>query len=114
MGALELSAHLTVRQGCLEGSKRQAAELIRITKEKDTRTLVSQHGWKRVRGSGSLHRPGRADRAQHACPRSAYEAVPGLRRQSLHDRVRRTIAAAARSVQGALSRIQVVRFPSGF
>ena len=39
MGALELSAHLTVRPGCLEGFKRQAVELVRITKEKDTRTL---------------------------------------------------------------------------
>ena len=39
MAALELSAHLTVRPGCLEGFKRQAAELIRITREKDTQTL---------------------------------------------------------------------------
>jgi quinol monooxygenase YgiN len=39
MGYLELSAHMTVRPGCLEGFKRQAAELIQITKEKDTRTL---------------------------------------------------------------------------
>jgi quinol monooxygenase YgiN len=39
MSYLELSAHLTVRPGCLEGFKKQAAELIRITKEKDTRTL---------------------------------------------------------------------------
>ncbi len=39
MGQLELSAHLTVRPGCLEGFKKQAAELIRITKEKDTHTL---------------------------------------------------------------------------
>ncbi len=39
MGHLELSAHMTVRPGCLEGFKRQAAECIRITKEKDTRTL---------------------------------------------------------------------------
>jgi len=39
MSNLELSAHLTVRSGCLEGFKKQAAELIRITKEKDTRTL---------------------------------------------------------------------------
>ena len=27
---LELSAHMTVRPGCLEGFKKQAAELIRI------------------------------------------------------------------------------------
>ena len=39
MGHLELSAHLTVRPGCLESFKKQAAECIRITKEKDTRTL---------------------------------------------------------------------------
>ena len=39
MAYLEMSAHLTVRPGCLEGFKKQAAELIRITKEKDTRTL---------------------------------------------------------------------------
>ena len=39
MGHLEVSAHLTVRPGCLEGFTRQAAELIRITRERDTRTL---------------------------------------------------------------------------
>jgi hypothetical protein len=39
MGTLEVSAHLTVRPGCLEGFKQQAAECIRITREKDTRTL---------------------------------------------------------------------------
>jgi len=39
MGYLEVSAHMTVRPGCLDGFKRQAAECIRITKEKDTQTL---------------------------------------------------------------------------
>jgi quinol monooxygenase YgiN len=39
MAYLEMSAHLTVRPGCLEGFKKQAAEILRITKEKDTRTL---------------------------------------------------------------------------
>jgi quinol monooxygenase YgiN len=39
MGHFEVSAHMTVRPGCLEGFKKQAAECIRITKEKDTRTL---------------------------------------------------------------------------
>ena len=39
MASLELSAHMTVRPGCLEGFKRQAAECIGITREKDTRTL---------------------------------------------------------------------------
>ena len=39
MSNLELSAHMTVRPGCLEGFKKQAAECIRITKERDTQTL---------------------------------------------------------------------------
>src|SRR5262245_37374081 len=39
MAYLEVSAHLTVRPGCLEGFKAQAAEIMRITREKDTRTL---------------------------------------------------------------------------
>ncbi len=39
MGYFEVSAHMSVRPGCLDGFKRQAAECIRITKEKDTRTL---------------------------------------------------------------------------
>jgi quinol monooxygenase YgiN len=39
MAAFELSAHMTVRPGQLEGFKKQAAECIRITREKDTHTL---------------------------------------------------------------------------
>ena len=39
MAPLELSAHMTVRPGCLEGFKKQAGECVRITKEKDTHTL---------------------------------------------------------------------------
>jgi hypothetical protein len=39
MALLELSAHMTVRPGCLEGFKNQAAELIRITEEQDRHTL---------------------------------------------------------------------------
>jgi len=39
MSHLELSAHMRVRAGCLDGFKKQAAECIRITKEKDTQTL---------------------------------------------------------------------------
>jgi quinol monooxygenase YgiN len=39
MAVFELSAHMTVRPGQLEGFKKQAAECIRITREQDTRTL---------------------------------------------------------------------------
>ena len=39
MAVFEVSAHMTVRPGQLEGFKRQAAECIRITREKDTHTL---------------------------------------------------------------------------
>ncbi len=39
MAGLEVHAHMKVRPGQWEGFKRQAAECIRLTKEKDTRTL---------------------------------------------------------------------------
>ncbi len=39
MAPLELGAHMTIRPGQLEGFKKQAAECIRLTKEKDTHTL---------------------------------------------------------------------------
>jgi quinol monooxygenase YgiN len=39
MATFEVSAHMTVRPGQLEGFKRQAAECIRITKELDRHTL---------------------------------------------------------------------------
>src|SRR5262245_33727406 len=35
----EVTAHMSVRPGCLEGFMKQAGECIRITREKDTRTL---------------------------------------------------------------------------
>lgn len=39
MTKLEVSARMTVRKGKLEGFKQQAAECIKQTKEKDTKTI---------------------------------------------------------------------------
>ncbi len=39
MSRLEVSARMTVRKGQLEGFKRQAADCIQQTREKDTKTL---------------------------------------------------------------------------
>jgi quinol monooxygenase YgiN len=39
MSHLELHAHLAIRPGQLEGFKTQAAEMVRITREQDTKTL---------------------------------------------------------------------------
>jgi quinol monooxygenase YgiN len=39
MSHLELHAHLKIRAGQLEGFKAQAAEILRITREQDTKTL---------------------------------------------------------------------------
>ena len=39
MSKIEVSARMTVREGKLEGFKQQAAECIKETKEKDTKTL---------------------------------------------------------------------------
>jgi quinol monooxygenase YgiN len=39
MGRLEVHAHLKIRPGQLEGFKAQAAEILRLTREKDTQTV---------------------------------------------------------------------------
>jgi quinol monooxygenase YgiN len=39
MGFLEVIAHAKVRPGQLEGVKAQAAEIVRLTREQDTRTI---------------------------------------------------------------------------
>ena len=39
MANLELHAHLRIRPGQLEGFKAQAAEIMRLTREKDTQTV---------------------------------------------------------------------------
>ena len=39
MSHFELHAHMKIRPGQLEGFKAQAAELVRITREQDTKTL---------------------------------------------------------------------------
>jgi quinol monooxygenase YgiN len=39
MGPLEVHAHLRIRPGELEGFKAQAAEIMRLTLEKDTQTI---------------------------------------------------------------------------
>jgi quinol monooxygenase YgiN len=39
MGNLEVHAHLKIRPGQLEGFKAQAAEIMRLTREKDTQTV---------------------------------------------------------------------------
>lgn len=39
MGHLELHAHVKIRPGQMEGFKAQAAEIVRITREQDTKTL---------------------------------------------------------------------------
>jgi quinol monooxygenase YgiN len=39
MNKLEVSARMSIRDGKLDGFKQQAAEIIRLTREKDTKTL---------------------------------------------------------------------------
>ena len=60
MAAYEVSAHMTVRPGQLEGFKKQAAECIRITTEKDTHTL--RYDWLLAFTAPfrAVERPGRA------------------------------------------------------
>ena len=92
MPIFEVSAHMTVRPGQLEGFKKQANECVRITKEKDTRTL--RYDWFLSRdGTQCEVREAYTDpegliEHNRNIRRSPDEAIRALRRQPLHDRLR--------------------------
>ena len=70
MSALEVSAKMTVRPGQIEGFKQQAAECIKQTQEKDTKTL--RYDWF-------------LNREQTECEvREAYESSEGLIEHRMH------------------------------
>ncbi len=70
MSKLEVSAYMTIRKGLLEGFKKQAAECIRQTKEKDTKTL--RYDWF-INAAGT------------ECEiREAYESSQGLIEHRMH------------------------------
>jgi quinol monooxygenase YgiN len=66
----EVTAKVTVRPGELEGFKRQAAEMMRLTKEKDTKTLrydwfLSSDGTECEVREGYVDADGLLEHAQH-------------------------------------------------
>ena len=70
MTKLEVSARMTVRRGKLEGFKQQAAECIKQTKEKDTKTI--RYDWF-------------LSRDETECEiREAYESAEGLVEHRTH------------------------------
>ena len=70
MSKLEVSARMTIRKGKLEEFKRQAAECIRQTKKKDTKTL--RYDWF-------------INDAQTECEiRELYESAEGLVEHRIH------------------------------
>jgi quinol monooxygenase YgiN len=70
MSRLELSAHMKIRPGKLDGFKEQAAELIRLAREKDTRTL--RYDWFISRDGAECE------------VREAYESSEGLIEHQAH------------------------------
>ena len=56
MSHLELHAHLKIRPGQLEGFKAQAAELVRITRQQDTKTLRYDWFIRALRRAGTFPR----------------------------------------------------------
>ncbi len=66
----EVTARVTVRDGQLDGFKRQAAEMMRLTKEKDTKTLrydwfLSDDGTECEVREGYVDADGLLEHAQH-------------------------------------------------
>jgi quinol monooxygenase YgiN len=100
MATFEVSAHMTVRPGQLDGFKKQAAECIRITKEKDTHTLrydwfLSSDGTECEVREAYTGPEGLIEHNGNIL--EANQTVPGLRRQPLHDGLRRAGTTADRS-----------------
>jgi len=70
MSKLEVSAKMTIRKGKLNGFKQQAAEIIRQTKEKDTKTI--RYDWY-------------LSNDETECEvREAYESSEGLIEHAMH------------------------------
>ena len=96
----EVTARLKVRDGELEGFKRQAAEMMRLAREKDTKTLrydwfLSEDGTECEVREAYVDADALVEHAQHV-----GEARDELRRRSPHDLLRSTVAGAGRGDEG--------------
>jgi quinol monooxygenase YgiN len=65
MATLEVTAHLKIRPGRLEGLKAQVAEMVRLSRELDTQTL--RYDWFITR-DGTACEVHEAYRSQHTTP----------------------------------------------
>ena len=105
----EVTARVKIRDGQLEGFKRQAAELMRHTREKDTRTLrydwfLSDDGTECEVREGYVDADGLLEHAQHV-----YEARAKLFRDFADDHVMTlygepspALAALMKQLEGAV------------
>ncbi len=94
----EVTARLKVRDGELDGFKQQAAEMMRLTREKDTKTLrydwfLSDDGTQCEVREGYVDADGLIEHAQ-ARRGGQGEALPRLRLRPRYDALRRAVAGA--------------------
>jgi quinol monooxygenase YgiN len=77
---LDLIAHGTIREGKLEGFKQHAAEMIRQTKEKDTKTLrydwfISSDGTEFEVLEAYVNSEGLMEHSMHSAKLGTYSSV---------------------------------------
>ena len=98
---LEVHAHMKIRPGRLEGFKQQAAELIRLTKEKDTRTLrydwfISRDGTECEVHEAYVSSEGLIEHNANVSAARARRTLRRVRRGSFHDILRGGVTRAFR------------------
>jgi quinol monooxygenase YgiN len=101
MSRLEVNARMAIRDGRLEGFKQQAAEIIRLARERDTKTLRYDWFLSSDRTECEVHEvyessAGLIEHRMH-CRRSAGSALQRGRRRSRRQDLQRPVAAARRA-----------------
>ena len=96
----EVTARLKIRDGELDGFKQQAAEMMRQTREKDTKTLrydwfLSDDGTECEVREGYVDADGLLEHA-HNVAEARERALPRLRLRPRDDALRRAVAGARR------------------
>ena len=117
MGHLEVTAHLKIRPGQLEGFKAQVAEIMRLTREQDTLTLrydwfINSDGTECEVHEAYVSDEGLIEHNTHVMDARAilFERV---RLRPPHERLRRDLPTPQGPVRQARRRSRDVLVPSG-
>ena len=117
MSHLEVTAHLKIRPGQLDGFKAQVAEIMRLSRELDTQTLrydwfINEDGTECEVHEAYVSEEGLIEHNAHVMAAEG-DPVRQIRLRPPHERLRRDLPTAQGSVQHARRRSEFVLIPAG-